>query len=324
MEVPLASYMVFSFAGLGTSQLSHQWPKWRQCKKHIMFEDSTNASRTPTAAGQYHWVHQLAPPEWKNFFSFITGWQSTISWQACLASASYLGGQIIQGLLVLNYPDSFTSHPYQGTLLLWAVTLLAVLFNTWLAGQLPKVEASILILHIFGFFAIIIALTYLAPHGDAEDVFEQYLTLGGYNKGLSFFVGLITTVFAFIGADGAVHMSEEIQNATTVVPQTLIWSIGVNGVLGFGMLIAILFCIGDITNALETPTLFPFIEIFQQATRSNTGATIMVSLVLSLMICAAIASLAAASRQMWAFARDQGLPGSKYLAKVCIRTALAG
>lgn len=125
-----------------------------------------------------------------------------------------------------------------------------------------------------------------------------------------------------IGADGAIHMCEEIKNASTVVPWSIMCSIALNGTLGFSMLIAILFCIGDINAALDTRTGFPFIEIFRQATTSTKGATAMSSLIVSLVIFATIAVLAAASRMMWAFARDQGLPGARYLAKVDRRTQL--
>jgi choline transport protein len=117
-------------------------------------------------------------------------------------------------------------------------------------------------------------------------------------------------------------MCEEIKNASTVVPHSLLASIAINGTLGFSMLIAILFCVGDIENALNTPTGFPFIEIFTQAARSNGGATAMVSVVLSLMIFCSVATLAASSRVMWAFARDNGIPGSSYLAYVEPRTKL--
>ncbi|KAL2424571.1 Choline transport protein [Exophiala dermatitidis] len=278
-------------------------------------------SMAPTAGGQYHWTFLFAPQSCRNFLSFITGWQSVLSWQACLASAAYLGGTIIQGLLVLNYP-TYNFQRWHGTLLLYAVVLLAMLFNTYLAKQLPKVEGAVLIVHIVGFFGVLITLVYLAPHGTAHDVFALYLNNGGYDKGASFFVGLITTVFAFIGADGAIHMSEEIKNASTVVPYSLVASIGLNGTMGFSMLIAILFCIGNIENALETTTGFPFIEIFYQAVNSTGGATAMTSIVLSLMIFAAIAVLAAASRMMWAFARDNGLPGSRFISRVEPRTKL--
>ncbi|EXJ61484.1 uncharacterized protein A1O5_11800 [Cladophialophora psammophila CBS 110553] len=278
-------------------------------------------SMAPTAGGQYHWTFLFAPKSCRNFLSFITGWQSVLSWQACLASAAYLGGTIIQGLLVLNYP-SYDFQRWHGTLLLYSVIFLAMLFNTYLAKQLPKVEGAVLIVHIVGFFGVLITLVYLAPHGTANDVFVQYLANGGYDKGTSFFVGLITTVFAFIGADGAIHMSEEIKNASTVVPQSLVASIALNGTMGFAMLIAILFCIGNIDNALSSATGFPFIEIFKQAVNSNGGATALTSIVLSLMIFATIAVLAAASRMTWAFARDNGLPGSRFISQVEPRTKL--
>lgn len=42
------------------------------------------------------------------------------------------------------------------------------------------------------------------------------------------------------------------------------------------MLLALLFRIGDIDAALKTPTGFPFIEIFTQATNSMGGGTAMV------------------------------------------------
>jgi len=318
--------MVISFAGWVTSPSSRRWPKWCQCestspKKRRWSEAAADTHRAPTAGGQYHWTFLFAPKSNRNFLSFITGWQSVLSWQACLASAAYLGGTIIQGLFVLNYP-SYNFQRWHGTLLLYAVVLLAMLFNTYLAKHLPKVEGTVLILHIVGFFAILITLTYLAPHGNAHDVFVKYLSLGGYSDGTAFFVGLITTVFAFIGADGAIHMCEEIKNASTVVPYSLLTSIGLNGLMGFSMLIAILFCIGNIDNALSSPTGYPFIEIFLQACNSVAGTTAMTSVVLSLMIFADIAVLAAASRMMWAFARDNGLPGSRYLSYVEPRSKL--
>jgi choline transport protein len=125
-----------------------------------------------------------------------------------------------------------------------------------------------------------------------------------------------------LGADGAIHMCEEIKNASTVVPQSLMASIGINGVLGFTMLIAILFCIGDIDAALSTPTGFPFIEIFYQAAGSAAGATAMSALILSMVTFATLATLAASSRMMWAFARDNGLPFSQYLMRIEPRTKL--
>lgn len=82
------------------------------------------------------------------------------------------------------------------------------------------------------------------------------------------------------------------------------------------MYLVILFCIGDAEKVVKTETGWPFVEIFYNATRSKAGATVMTSLLIVLYICAAIGFTAATSRQIWAFARDNGLPFSGYLARV--------
>jgi choline transport protein len=128
----------------------------------------------------------------------LSGWQVMCAWQADLAAIFYLGGTIIQGMIVMNYP-SYKFERWQGTLLLYAVIVIGVVFNTVLARLLPWVEGTILITHCVGFIVVLVPMVYLGPHATARDVFVKYLTLGNYNPGLSFFVGLITTVFGFLG-----------------------------------------------------------------------------------------------------------------------------
>lgn len=157
----------------------------------------------------------LAPPSSRRFLSYITGesyhagstttthripgWLNVIGWQALAASGAYLCATIIQGLIVLNHPD-YNFQRWHGTLLLWAVICVAVLVNTVISSLLPKIECVILIVHILGFFAIMIPLVYMAPHGSASDVFTLFLNQGGWKTtGLSFFVGLYGNVFAFLG-----------------------------------------------------------------------------------------------------------------------------
>jgi amino acid transporter len=94
-------------------------------------------------------------------------------------------------------------------------------------------------------------------------------------------------------------------------------SVFINGLLGFGMLVAILFCIGSIQDALTPSTGFTFIEVFRETLGSNGFATGLTSLLLVLFIFCAVAVLAATSRVTWAFARDDGLPGSSWIKKVC-------
>ena len=202
---------------------------------------------------------------------------------------------------------------WQNTLLAWAVLAFAVFINTVASSSLAKFEGLILILHIVGFLAILIPLTYLAPHASPQDVFRTFINAGGWDtQAYSFFVGLVGVVYAFVGADSAVHMAEEIKNAAVVVPRAILISIAMNGALGFSMLIALLFCLGDSSQVptveLQTPLGFPFIQVFLDATKSVAGSAIMASIVLVLGISSTVGILASSSRMFWSFARDRGLP----------------
>lgn len=96
----------------------------------------------------------------------------------------------------------------------------------------------------------------------------------------------------------------------------MMWTVIINGSLGYVMLITFCFCVGDVGTALSTPTGYPFIEVFYNATNSHAGTTIMTCILITLTVCGCISNVATASRQMFAFARDNGLPFSGFLAYV--------
>ena len=227
-----------------------------------------------------------------------------------------------RGLIVLTDP-TYNPHPWHSVMLFWAVILFGVSVNTVIGSWLPKFEGLILILHIFGFFAIVLPLVILGPHAQPSQVFQFFINGGNWpTDGLSFFVGLLGNVYAFFGADGAIHMSEEIKNAAVVVPKAIVFSIVLNGLLGLGIALALLFCIGDIDAALHTKTGFPFIEIFYQAVQNITGAALMTSIIITLSLCATVGIVASASRQLWAFSRDRAVPGWEHIQRVNSKSAI--
>lgn len=82
------------------------------------------------------------------------------------------------------------------------------------------------------------------------------------------------------------------------------------------MLIAMLYCIGDVDAALNTPTGYPFIEILTQGTRSIAGGTALSALIFTMFILGTIVNVASASRQLWAFARDNAVPNARAISYV--------
>ena len=259
----------------------------------------------------------LAPKSSRRILSYITGWLTVLGWQASVASGSYLTGTTIQGVIILTSP-TYNPKSWHGTFLTWAVVVLALSVNTLVSSVLAKIETLVLVLHIVGFIAILIPLVYLAPHSSPQQVFTVFMNAGVWpTQGLSFFVGIVGIVFAFIGTDGAIHISEEVKNAAVVVPRSMILSVLINGVLGFGMLIATVFCLGNLEKISTTPpTQYPFMAVFAQAVGSNSGGAGMVAVIIFMFVCALITSLASSSRMAWSFARDRGLPFPDYLSKV--------
>lgn len=96
----------------------------------------------------------------------------------------------------------------------------------------------------------------------------------------------------------------------------------INGTLGFAMMIATLYAIGNIDDALAENPQYPFMAIFRNAVGSTAGATVMSAIVVIMSFSATTGCLASASRIYWAFARDRGLPGWKFLKKVSPRTSI--
>lgn len=120
---------------------------------------------------------------------------------------AFIAGTIAQALIVLWQPDTYIYKNWHGTLLVIAVVLLAIVFNTLLAKRLPMVEGLVLVVHVCGLFAIIIPLWVLSPPADAKAVFTGFMNAGGWDSmGTSFMVGLLASLASMLGFDCAVHM----------------------------------------------------------------------------------------------------------------------
>ncbi|KAL9598427.1 MAG: hypothetical protein Q9219_004517 [cf. Caloplaca sp. 3 TL-2023] len=216
--------------------------------------------------------------------------------KAILAGSGYLGGNMILALAQLNHTE-YTPKLWEGTLVYWGVMTVAILINTFASKILPKLESGILILHIGGFFAVLIPLVAVSGHEQtdhakvdgrqmapekvsAHDVFTVFENGGGWpSTATSVFVGLLGSVFATY----------------------------------------------DIEAVLASPTGslgFPFMQIFYDATGSLPGASAMICIIIIMDISAAIAFLATSSRIVFAFGRDRGLPFWRTMSTVQVGSAI--
>jgi amino acid transporter len=92
--------------------------------------------------------------------------------------------------------------------------------------------------------------------------------------------------------------------------------VAVNGTLGFLMIITLCFTLGDVSSILATPTGYPFIQIFFNTTQSYAATNVMTTIIIIVLTSSVISEIATSSRQLWSFARDGGLPLSRYISIV--------
>jgi amino acid transporter len=217
----------------------------------------------PIAAGQYYWVYMLSSEKYRVFASYIIGWLTSLAWIATVATESLFAGEMLQGLVVLDYP-TYISTRWQGTLLTWAVALVSTFVNAVIPSMLPRIEIGTVVFHVAGFVVIIALLWHYTPsYHNAEFVFRTSLNEGGWpTQGLSYCVGFLGNVATFVGADASVHLAEEVSDAATTIPRAITSSMILNGIVGFVMMLTLLFCLGDVDSVLESNTGFPFIQIF--------------------------------------------------------------
>ena len=112
------------------------------------------------------------------------------------------------------------------------------------------------------------------------------------------------------------HLSDEVKDAPSKVPQSMVLSVVINAVLAFAFIMVLLFFIGNPMAALKTTTGYPVIEIYLQATGSTAGATVLTCFMIVPLIISDFSVLASVTRLVWAFSRDNGLPFSSFFSVV--------
>jgi choline transport protein len=173
--------------------------------------------------------------------------------------------------------------------------------------------------HLIPFFCVIITLLVLAPRSTNDFVWTTVVSdLSGWsNPGVGFCIGLLAPTFVVSGFDGVIHMSDEVKDAPRRVPRSIWITVVVNAVFCWAFSICLLYCIGDYTKVLESPTGLPFIEVIYEATKSKPATNTLVVFVLLVSTIGNFSIIASVSRLTWAFARDRGLPYSEFFSYVC-------
>ena len=144
---------------------------------------------------------------------------------------------------------------------------------------------------------------------------------------IAFFFSLLLANWTYTGYDASAHVAEETVGARVASAWGLFLSVAVSAVVGFIFLLALTLHLPDLTplfGQLDDPDKYSqyyfgnnaaVVYILQQNLPSGLAGVFGGAIAIAMSFCG-LSSVASAGRMLFAFARDDGMPGSSWLKKV--------
>jgi len=259
------------------------------------------ASSFPTAGALYHWAAILGGPGW----GFATAWLNVIGQVAITAGIDYGMARLVLALLDIPADTGMVLLTYGTILLSHAVLNHVGVRAVEILGQLSAWY------HLVGAAVLVLVLALLAPRQPLSFLAVQVSEAADYRYG--FALALLQAQWTFTGYDASAHVTEETMDPSRNAPRGIMWSVVVSAVVGLALLIAVTLAIGDLAAARAAKE--PFLHIVTLALGPTLGAAAVWLCVGAMWFCG-LSSLTSNSRMVYAFARDGGMPGSRWLARV--------
>jgi len=129
-----------------------------------------------------------------------------------------------------------------------------------------------------------------------------------------FLLGLLLPIYTITGYDASAHTSEETMKAAHHVPRGMVMSVVWSAVFGYLMLCSFVLMIPNMDEAAKQGW-----NVFFWAMDAQVNPAVKIVLYVAIFVAQLLCGLAtvtSASRMIFAFSRDGGLPASKALSKV--------
>jgi amino acid transporter len=276
------------------------------------------ASAFPTAGGLYHWASILGG----RFWGWLTAWLNLLGLITVLGAINIGTAYFFTGTFGAMF--GFTGTDWQIVGFVAAITIVQALFNhlgikvttilTDLSGYLIFATTAVLVLACL-YFAPAIDIsrlwTFTNFSGEAGgNVFPQ-----SDNTAYLFLLCLLLPVYTITGYDASAHTSEETKNAAMSVPRGIVTAVFWSSLVGWIMLCAITLAIPDLAVAASQGWGM-FFATMDAIMPAGLKTVLYVGILIAQFLCG-LATVTSASRMLFAFSRDDGMPiGSKALSTV--------
>ena len=292
------------------------------------------ASAYPTAGGLYHWASILGG----KFLGWLTAWFNLLGLLFVVASVDvflyqvFFKGLLIDTVLGGNFlgMDASTWNINAQHIFVVLALISQALFNhyginvttklTDLSGYLIFALTIIFIISLFVFSPVALDFSRLVTFTNyTGEPGGNVIPSAVPNVFLAFFFGLIYVMYTITGFDASGHTSEETHDAQVNVPKGMWTSVFYSWTFGLVMVAAFVLTMPSIDegaaagfgsfNYMWNASLMPY----------WLKLILAVGFVIVNYICA-LAGLTSTSRMMYAFARDGGLPASRFLSHIDTKT----
>ncbi|MEP9387974.1 amino acid permease [Mesorhizobium sp. KR9-304] len=276
------------------------------------------ASAYPTAGGLYHWASILG----NRFTGWLTAWLNLLGLITVLGAIN-IGTSFF---FVGTFGGAFGLSGTAGEIVTFVavITILQALLNHFgikLTAMLTDASGFL----ILGTTAVlIVACLVFAPAIDITRLwtFTNYSGEAGGNVFPQsdsmlylFLLCLLLPVYTITGYDASAHTSEETLKAAHSVPRAIVSSVVWSSLAGWVMLCAIVLAIPDLAAGAKQGWSV-FFETMNAIMPGWLKQLLYLAIFVAQFLCG-LATVTSASRMLFAFSRDGGMPvGSASLAKV--------
>ncbi|THV08672.1 amino acid transporter [Dendrothele bispora CBS 962.96] len=273
-------------------------------------------SSMPTSAGLYYFAAKLAPPDYAALASWITGWANVTGQVTLVCSIDFTCAQMITSAISVA-SDGATNLSAGATFGI----LLAILFSHGIVcsaatSVLARLNIFYVLLNVGTTISAIVALLVLSDRVSTRDAFTLFENNTGWSdNGWAFCLSFTSAMWTLTGYDSAAHISEEVAGAAKAAPLAILVGVGATASLGWILLIATSYAIPSISAILESELPLPMAQVFLDVL-GKKGMLAIWSLIIIVQYVTGAAQGVDASRVVFAFSRDNALPGSRWWKKI--------
>ena len=270
------------------------------------------------------WAAESGGRRWGRLFGFIVAWWSTTAWTTfvaveCQGAANFLLSEIT--VFNLNFPTDTNDIKFRA--LQWIVSEAFLFLSVGLNYLRPtsyrlvfRVATAFVMLDFFlNIIWLPIAVSKTYGFQPASFVFLQTYNETGappvWNWMLSFYI----TAGILVGFEAPGHISEETKDASLTAARGIFWSALASALSGLPIIILFLFCTPDLNTLYSLGAPQPFVLLYAMTLGRGGHIVMNVVCILGLLLNTTVAAVAA-SRLVWAVARDGVLPFHTWISAV--------